>query len=357
MQTDQLSFGKLIIDTSDTILSALKKMDEVQAKLLIVFSQGKFYSLLSIGDIQRAIIKNIPLETEVIHILRSSIEVADIDDDPEKVRSRMFKDRTELMPILDKDGNLADVYFWENIFPEKNFIQNKQLNLPVVIMAGGKGTRLKPLTNVLPKPLIPIGEKTILEDIMDRFLNVGCNEFLISLNYKAEVIKHYLETLQNRDYKISYFQEENPSGTAGSLHLIKDKIHSTFFLSNCDILIDQDYSEIYNYHKENHNSITLVAALKHMKIPYGILETADNGKLTTITEKPEFTFKINSGMYILEPELLREIPENRIFHITELIANIIKRKGKVGVFPVSEGSWKDIGTWEGYQKLLVNHGI
>ncbi len=145
---------------------------------------------------------------------------------------------------------------------------------------------------------------------------------------------------------------EEPLGTAGSLYLLKGKINNTFFISNCDIIIEEDYGEIYNYHKKNQNELTIVAALKHYAIPYGTLETGDNGILQKLHEKPELVFKINSGMYILEPHLLKEIPENKIFHITKLIENIKKRGGKVGVFPVSENSWKDIGEWSAYLKQI-----
>ena len=135
-------------------------------------------------------------------------------------------------------------------------------------------------------------------------------------------------------------------GTAGSLSLLKDKMEQTFFVSNCDILIEQDYSEILDFHRQNKNEITIVAALKNYPIPYGVIETGNNGALLNIQEKPEFTLKINSGMYILEPHLLNEIPVNEFYYITQLINKVRNRKGQIGVFPVSEGSWKDIGSWE-----------
>jgi NDP-sugar pyrophosphorylase family protein len=219
-------------------------------------------------------------------------------------------------------------------------------------MAGGKGTRLRPLTNVFPKPLLPINEKTIIEDIMDRFVGVGCNEFHISVNYKAQTIKDYFVNLNNSEYSIDYFEEDKPLGTAGSMFLIKDKIHTTFFVSNCDILIDQDLSEIYEYHKSNKNKITIVSAMKNYKIPYGTIETSENGLLKSMDEKPELIFQINTGMYILEPEMLDLIPNNEFFHITELIEKVRKSGENVGVFPIGENSWQDIGNWDDYKKIL-----
>jgi dTDP-glucose pyrophosphorylase len=354
MQNNNLidKISSIQINKQDSILLALKKMDEVKAKLLLVFDKGTFYSLLSIGDIQRAIINNIDLNTPISKILRNELTFSYNYESFEIIKGRMLKHRTECMPILDEGKQLVNIYFWEDIFGIKKQRKERNLNIPVIIMAGGTGTRLKPLTNVVPKPLIPIGDKTIIEEIMDRFIGVGCNDFSLSVNYKAETIKHFFEQLENNNYKIDYFQEEKPLGTAGSLYLIKDRIMTTFFVTNCDIIIDADYSEILKYHQENKNELTVVSALKHYPIAYGTIETTNGGLLTKLVEKPELIFQINSGMYILEPHLLDEIPENEFFHITHLIESIQKRNGGVGVFPVSEGSWKDIGTWEEYLKYI-----
>lgn len=138
--------------------------------------------------------------------------------------------------------------------------------------------------------------------------------------------------------------------------MIRDKINTPFFVSNCDIIIEQDYSEIYEYHKSNKNELTAVAFVKEMKIPYGTFEVEEGGLLQSLVEKPEFTFLVNAGMYILEPHLLDEIPTDEFFHITHLMENIIARKGRVGVFPISEGSWLDIGQWKEYQKTLSKYG-
>ncbi|MCK4664751.1 MAG: nucleotidyltransferase family protein [Bacteroidales bacterium] len=348
MKSKQDKINSILITTSDSILSALKKMDETFKRLLLVFDGDKFINILSIGDLQRAIIHNKSLETPVKLILRKDTKIAQSHDSFLEIKQQMMEYRTECMPVLDEQKKLVDVYFWEDFFPPEIKRIKRELGLPVVIMAGGKGSRLKPITNVLPKPLIPIGEKTILEHIMSRFSNVGCNDFHLSVNYKANMIRYYFDTLNHPDYNISYFEEKKPLGTAGSLYMLKDRINQTFFISNCDIIIEEDYGEIYNYHKENQNELTIIAALKHYPIPYGTIETGENGILKKLSEKPELTIKINSGMYILEPHLIEEIPKNKFFHITDLIDQILKRKGQIGVFPVSEGSWKDIGTWTDY---------
>lgn len=346
--------NQLKLQYTSTILEALRRMDETYKRLLLIFDGEKFVNILSIGDIQRAIIKNKALDTPISDILRAETRLARKGDSSEFIKAQMLQFKAECMPVIDEDHNLVDIFFWEEFFQEQERNSDNHLQLPVIIMAGGKGTRLQPLTNVIPKPLLPIGEKTIIEEIMDRFVKVGCNQFYLSVNYKAETIKHYFSELNSKDYLIDYFQEEKPLGTAGSLFLIRDKIQTTFFVSNCDIIIEEDYLEILKYHTKNNNELTIVSALKHYPIPYGTIKTIEGGILQELIEKPDLTFQINSGFYILEPHLLNEIPVNEFFHITTLIENIQKRKGRVGVFPVSQGSWMDIGTFQDYQNQLTH---
>lgn len=353
-----MNFNKKIterqIDSSVKILEALKQMDAIDRKLLLVFENKKFINILSIGDIQRSIIQGVELNSSINGILRENTKVATIKDDVETIKNTMEQFRMELMPVINSDDNLVDVYFWEDIFKTKERKIRPELNIPVIIMAGGKGTRMKPLTNIIPKPLIPFGDKSIIEQIIQRFQQVGCNEFYASVNYKAEMIEFYFNQLGEKSYSINFFKENKPLGTAGSLHLLDGKIQSTFFVSNCDILIEDDYQNIYNYHKLNNNELTIVSAIKHYPIPYGTLETGEKGILKKITEKPEFAFQINTGFYIVEPHLIEEIPKDKFFHITHLMEKILQRKGKVGVYPVSEGSWKDIGVWEEYLKNNIS---
>lgn len=343
---------ELLISYDATIKDALRTMDEVGHKLLIVVNaENKFESLISIGDIQRAIIKGTDISQPIASILRNDITVATTNDNIDEVKQRMKLRRNEFMPIVNEHKEIVRIILWDELFEQSLPKSKSKHNMPVVIMAGGKGRRLRPLTNVLPKPLIPIGEKTVLEHIMDRFMELGSNRFYISLNYKANFIEYYLNELNNTSWGIEYFRETKPLGTAGSLHLLNGKINETFFISNCDILIDQDYSEIVDFHQQNKNDITIVAAIKNIQIPYGVLNTGNNGILLSIDEKPELTHKINTGLYILEPHLINEIPENTFFHITHLIEKVIKRRGRVGVFPISEKSWTDIGTWQQYLNL------
>jgi dTDP-glucose pyrophosphorylase len=346
------SFNNLIIDENTSLAQALEHMDKVRHKLLNVSnSEGKFAGLITIGDIQRAIISGNSLQSPVKNFIREDLVVAKTDDNKEEIKELMLKLRTEFMPVIDSQNNLVNILFWEDIIPSK-FKSFTPLNIPVVIMAGGFGTRLRPLTYIIPKPLLPYGNKSILENIIEKFLDYSCNQFLLSVNYKAEMIKFYLDNLHDKRFTFELFTEDQPQGTAGSLSLLRGKINSPFFVSNCDILIDQDYAAIYEYHKKAKNELTVVVSVKNYRIPYGTIESGENGELLAIKEKPDLPFMINCGMYILEPHLLEEIPQNTFFHLTDLIEKIKQRGGRVGVFPISEKSMIDIGEWELYMQLL-----
>lgn len=342
---------KRIVDSHKTIIQTMKMMDNGCVKSLLVFKDDRFIGMITNGDLQRAIIANKPFDTEIGFLVNNSEKkYALVSDDKGLVKKWMLDVRAEMMPVVDTDGNLVKVIFWDELFKEPRKDNRTKVDLPVVIMAGGKGTRLKPITNVIPKPLIPIGDKTILEEIMDQFEGIGCKKFYMSVNYKSDMMRFYLEQLEHH-YDIEFFEETKPLGTIGSVSLLKGKINTPFFVSNCDIIIDQDYRDVYEYHKKNNNELTIVTAVKSFKIPYGVIETGKDGLMTGLQEKPEITYMINTGVYILNPECIDEIPENEFFHITHLMEKIKKQGGRIGCFPVSEQAWKDMGDWREYLKV------
>jgi len=352
MQKEKV-ISERVIQKDANLIHALKQMDAIDKKLLLVMDGDIFVGLLSVGDIQRSIIQNLELTTTVTEILRKNIKIATPKDKLEDIKKMMIAFRMEFCPVVNAEGTLEEVYLWEDMFGEEKNEVTDRFKLPVVIMAGGQGSRLKPITNVLPKPLMPLDDKTMLEEIFARFNTYGCDQFFVSVNYKADLIEYYINSL-NLPLNISFFRETSPLGTAGSLSLLKGKITSTFFVSNCDIIIEQDYSEVLKFHEEGGFEVTIVGAIKHYSIPYGTLETGENGQLLKLREKPDHTILTNSGMYILEPHLIDEIPSEQLFHITHLIDNVMQRGGKVGVFPVSEKSWKDMGVWDEFLKNKVS---
>lgn len=341
---------KRIINSSTSILDAMKKMDAEKVKLLFVFQDESFYSILTIGDIQRAIIKGLPLTAAVDGIMSRNKVYGRPSDSMATIKKKMDGLHAECMPIVDDEGTLVDVLFTKDVYGNQQ-PDRERINLPVVIMAGGKGTRLKPLTNVIPKPLVPVGDKTILEIIMDQFEGIGCHKFFMSVNYKSDMIRFYLDQLEHK-YDIVFFEEDKPLGTIGSVSLLKGKITTPFFVSNCDSINEQDYRDVYDYHLENHNDLTIVTMVKSFKIPYGVIETGADGLMEDLKEKPEHTYQVNTGVYILNPECIDEIPQGQFFHITHLMEKIKARGGRVGCFPVSEHAWHDMGEWPEYLKMI-----
>ena len=340
---------KLIITKDKNLISVLEYMDIIDKKVLIICDGIKFVGLISIGDIQRAIINNVNLQELAIDHIRKDIVFAKDTDDLELVKKQMQINKIECMPIVNSDNDLVDIIEWEDLFVDTEL---QSVNCPVVVMAGGEGKRLRPLTNIIPKPLIPISKKTIIEEIMDSFVKVNCHRFYLSVNYMADKIKDYFEKIDNSDYIIQYINEKKPLGTAGSLFLLKNTIDETFFVTNCDVIMNIDFSKLIDFHKTNNNIATTVSIIKTVEIPYGTIETFEDGSLKELIEKPIKSYQINSGLYVLEPDVFNYIEDNEFLHITTLLLRLKEDNKKVGVFPLSEKSYTDMGTWEMYLKAI-----
>ena len=341
-----MQIDEFIVNLDTSILDVMNQIDNnTKGLVYVVDNERILLGVITDGDIRRYILKNGTVNGKASDIMKSPPKYLK-KKDAYKASKFMRKHVITSVPVVDETGHLEHIEFDDG----QRFYKSMNLNVPVVIMAGGKGTRLYPYTQILPKPLIPIGDKTITEHIMDRFENFGCDKFTMIVNYKKGFIKSYfLEHEHKRN--VDFVDEEEFYGTAGGLKLLKGKINSTFFMSNCDILIDENYSEIYRYHKKKKNIITLVCALKKEIIPYGTVVTDENGNITKLKEKPEFEFLTNTGFYIIEPELLDEIPDNTFIHITDVIQNCMKKNMNVGVYPVSENAWMDMGQIEELEKM------
>jgi NDP-sugar pyrophosphorylase family protein len=207
-------------------------------------------------------------------------------------------------------------------------------------MAGGKGTRMAPFTNVLPKPLIPIGDKTILEHIMEEFSKNGISYFYFTLNYRGQMIRSYFDGSEHT-YNIKYIWEKEFLGTAGSLKLLGQDSPEQFFVSNCDIIVKADYYDIWSFHNQSGSWLTIISAVQHNTIPYGVIHFEEGGKVKRIEEKPEYSYTINTGVYLLDRRCLEYIPENEVFHMNP-----------VYTYPINEGEYIDIGQWEEYRNAM-----
>ncbi|MDR7857542.1 nucleotidyltransferase family protein [Tissierella sp.] len=343
----------LFINENLPIKDALKKLDETAKKILLVVENNKLIGVLTDGDIRRWILKNGNLNEPVSLIMIKTPKYI-FEEDMINAKEVLKEYSIEAVPVLNKEREVIDIIFWNDKINKKS--KFNKMNNQVVIMAGGKGTRLDPYTKVLPKPLIPIGDIPIVERIINRFNEYGCNDFFMAVNYKKNMIKAYFNEIEKM-YSIEYIEEDKPLGTAGSLYLLRDKIKDTFFLSNCDILIEGNYSDMLKYHKEHKAKITLITSLKHYTIPYGVIQINGDSDVKKMIEKPEYDFLVNTGMYILEPEVLNDIPENTFYHITDIINEYIDKGEKIGIYPVSEGSWLDMGQLKEMDIMIERLGL
>lgn len=341
-----------LIDKNTSVKEAMRQMNKAAKRILfIVDDEERLMGSLTDGDIRRWVLSEGSLSAQVEKVYNQNPVVVNEGFDLDAVKEVMLTKQIEWIPIVNGNHRIQEILFWDNIFGDgKKKFQGK-IDLPVVIMAGGKGSRLDPFTRILPKPLIPIGDKAIIDIIMEKFKDFGVKKFYISINHKSKMIKAYFEET-NSEYNIHYVEEEKPLGTAGSLRFLYEKIDSDLIVSNCDIIIDCDYAEIVNFHQTKDYDITVVASFRHFQIPYGVCTIEDGGRLIGLEEKPEYDYLVNTGMYIIKKEMISLIPKNRFFNINDLIKKGQEKKAKIGVFPIDEKSWLDIGQWEEYQKSL-----
>jgi dTDP-glucose pyrophosphorylase len=343
---------ELLSSARVTIKEGWKQLGGNGYKVLFITDEGGFLiGSVTDGDIRRWILSDQSILQPISEVMNTNPLIVRETDSQEKIKNFMLHNRVECLPVVDSSFRPIRFLFWDSIFMKEEAVTVEPIDVPVVIMAGGRGVRLDPFTRILPKPLIPIGDKPIIEMIIDRFRRHNISQFHISVNYRSNMIRAYFKDVQI-DYNINFFEESTPLGTAGSLGLLKGTLNSTFMVSNCDILIEANYADIIKFHRENKNKITLVCSMRHFAIPYGVVEIENGGNLKRIHEKPEFDHLVNTGLYVLEPELLAQIPENRIFDITHLIEKLRGEDQKIGVYPVSDKSWVDVGELEEYKKNL-----
>ncbi len=330
----------LIISENITVLQAMQKLNEKGKKILFIAPDLKLKAVLTDGDVRRHILHGGRLDEKVGNMANYNFRFVNIAS-RHKAPEMLIKKSISALPVLNNDGLIVDVVF----FDESSIKGKTDLDLPVVIMAGGLGTRLYPYTKILPKPLIPVGEKPIIEHIVDRFKSFGCTDYKMIVNHKKNMIKAYFNELC-KDYSVEFVDEETFLGTGGGLSLLKGKINTPFFLTNCDVLIEADYNDIYKFHKKNENLITVVCALKHVTIPYGVFNLNGDGEIDSVTEKPTFNFLTNTGMYLVDGRIIEELEENKVIGFPDIMENYRKQGYKVGVYPVSEDSWMDMGQLE-----------
>ena len=341
---------KILIPENSSLEQALKKMTESGKKCLIVANEGKFIGTLSDGDARKALLSGKSIDASIKGIFNeNSFSVFEGEFNREDLKKIFLEQKYDLIPVLDKKNLVKDIVEWGDLLQPTSSPLKRDMR--VVIMAGGEGSRLQPFTNILPKPLIPLNDKTVIEKILDSFTDSGFYNFFLTINFKGKILRAFFEELEP-DYSISFVEEKTPLGTVGSLRMLKEELKSTFLLTNCDVILDLDHGDLIDFHNKNHCEITLVASAKKLIIPYGACEIDKEGFLNKIMEKPSLDYLINAGLYVIEPSALQEIPDGKFFHITDLIAKVKSKGKRVGVFPIEDDAWIDIGQWEEYRSAL-----
>lgn len=344
----QYDVRKIVIEESKSILEAIQQLNDTSSQILfVVEGSGRLKGTLTDGDIRRTVAAGRELSTRVGGACNT---------DPKSIRSHSSAKARVLMerygisriPVVDAEGKPAGVIYVEDLLPDECRVEPRPNK--VVVMAGGRGSRLDPITRIVPKPLLPVGDKPMLELIMESFAACGFSDFLLSINYRKDFIKTYLAERHDLPFSITCVEEEDFLGTAGSLALMKDRLRETFFVSNCDILVDVNYTSALEFHEENCCAFTMVGALKKVNVPYGVIYL-QGGEFDRIEEKPDVPLIVNTGVYLLEPSCIGLIGEGEKLDMPELIERVRTSGGKVGVFPVHR-KWIDIGQWGEYRQAL-----
>jgi len=309
---------------------------------IVVDDNNKLLGILTESDLRKCILRHIRLDNCVTRIMNASPKTASLTDGKEKARQFFEETRLMHLPVIDENGILVDVeYFDEHL---KISTQDNWL----IIMAGGLGNRLRPLTEDIPKVLLKVGSKPILERIIDSCANYGFNRFYVSVNYKAEMIEDYFGDGSALGVQIEYLKEKMQMGTAGSLSLLPEIPSKPFLVMNGDLLTDLNLQDLINFHSQHKVFATMCVRDYEFSVPYGIVKTKD-GKIEGIEEKPVQKVLVNAGIYLFEPRVLKLVPSGTYFDMPDLFKSIIDNCHNTAVFPIRE-YWMDIGRIDDYER-------
>lgn len=347
----KMEISNFLVSPDVTILEAMQVINENTKGIVFVTKSDHLIGTVTDGDIRRYIIKGGDISASIGNIANHN--TIWLESKSEDIVYQTMKDNSvSAIPILDSGKRVIKIYFSDGSCITMKDV-NRPMHIPMVIMAGGKGSRLKPYTDIMPKPLIPIGNKTITERIIDNFLKYSDSFIYMIVNYRKEFIKAYFRDGDYKD-KIRFIDEEKFLGTGGGLKLLEGKIQTTFFLSNCDILINADYTSILEYHLEAGNCITMVCAKKCFNIPYGTVDIDQKNRVVNFVEKPSHIYYVNTGFYIIEPNVLKVIPKDTYIHVTDIITDLMNKGEKIGTYIIGENEWMDMGQFDELNKMKQN---
>lgn len=338
---------KTLVNQNHTLLETMKIIDDSSLQFAVVVDEEQhLLGTVTDGDIRRGILRGEGLDVKITSIMNPNPITAKGGQRYHKYKQLMKSKMLKQLPIVDEDNRIINILFADNI--ETTLNKNT-----VVLMLGGLGTRLRPLTNDTPKPMLRVGNKPILETIIEGFKQYGYTNFIFSVNYKKEVIQDYFQNGEAFDVTIEYIEEDKKMGTAGALSLLKKRPTKPFFVMNGDLLTQINFDQLMQFHM-NHNSIATMCVREYeYQIPYGVIET-DGTDLVTIREKPIHRSFVNAGIYVLNPEVFNYIPHNEYYDMPTLFEQLIDKNKKTSVFPIHE-YWLDIGRMDDFNKANDNY--
>ena len=326
-----------------TIKEAIQIINQGQRQIaLIVNDSGKLLGTVTDGDVRRALLKNFPLESVVEKIMCTQPTVAQQSDSKKEIYQKAISNKLRQIPIVNENQQVI------GIEETSEFLNSFTHTHKVVLMVGGLGKRLRPLTNSVPKPMLQIGSKPILQTIVENFARYGFKDILMCVNYKSHIIQDYFGDGHHFGVEIEYLLEKERMGTAGALSLIQHGIKEPFFVMNGDLLTNVNFEQLMDYHTSQRASATMCVREYDLQVPYGIVKLEEN-KIVTIEEKPVQQFFVNAGIYVLHPDCLSQIPPDEFFDMPTLFSKLIENQQKVLSFPIRE-YWLDIGHMNDFEK-------
>jgi dTDP-glucose pyrophosphorylase len=334
---------KILVFSSTPILQAIKIIDESSLQIaLVVDGQNRLEGTVTDGDIRRGIMKGISLDSPVGQVMNPSPVTARLNDGRENILAIMKMKDLRQIPVLDGEGCVTGIQFLEEL------IQLRKRENWVVLMAGGMGSRLRPLTDDCPKPLLTVGSKPILETIIENFIEYGFHRFYLSVNYKAEMLKDHFRDGSRWGIEIIYLHEDKPMGTAGPLGMLPDDPSQPVLVMNGDLLTKINFQQLLDFHHEHGADATMCVREYSFQIPYGVAKL-EKHKLLDIVEKPVQKYFVSAGIYVLEPKTLKMLPKGSYIDMPELFKTFIAKGMDVTTFPIRE-YWLDIGRIEDLER-------
>jgi len=331
-----------LIDKDCNVRDALIRLNVLASNAIVFITdeRGVLLGSLTDGDIRRGLIRGLNFETPLLEFAECSPQYILQGNHELDLIIKLRNEKIFIIPVLDQNKRIVNIINLRN--------QHSYLPIDALIMAGGRGERLRPLTDTIPKPLLPIGGKPIIEHNVDRIKDFGIDNIWISLGYKGEQIEQYFRNGEHKSLRISYINERTPLGTAGALSLVETWSHQTILLMNSDLLTDVNYEDLYLYFINTEADLAVVSIPYEINVPYAILELSDN-RVLSLKEKPTYTHYANAGIYLMKREVISLIPRNEPFNATDLIEKVILKNGRVVSYTFL-GYWLDIGRHEDYKR-------